>query len=62
MRGLILFSAVMFLSSCVSREEVLTSDRQTCATIGFAPETDQYRECVLTLQSSRLQGHHHYRY
>jgi hypothetical protein len=46
------------LASCVTRAESFAQDRQTCADIGFAPDTDQYKDCLLRLQASRLQGHH----
>lgn len=52
---------VLLLSACVSREAIIAGDELTCTEIGFAPGTPDYRDCVLRLETARLQGHH-YRY
>lgn len=49
----------MVLSACVSREELLARDRQTCTEIGFAPDSADYRNCILQLEAARLHGYHH---
>lgn len=58
MRGLLLIAAMTILTSCVSRDELLQRDRQTCAEIGFAPASESYMNCLLQLQSARVRGHH----
>lgn len=57
-RTMALVAALTLLISCVSREELLRRDSLTCADIGFAPGSEQYMNCLLQLQSSRLRGHH----
>lgn len=59
MRAIVAITAMLVLSSCVSREEILQRDSRTCAEIGFAPGSARYEDCVLKLQSSRLSHDHH---
>lgn len=49
---------LLTLTSCVSREELFSRDQQTCGSIGYSPGTEEFKDCLLRLQASRLQGHH----
>ena len=63
MRTAILVGLALILSACVSREDLLNRDRQTCAEIGFSPGSQRYQDCILQMQSARLSdhaGHHHH--
>lgn len=47
------------VSGCVAPDEWIARDRQTCTTIGFKEGSPEYRNCLLQLETARLQGHHH---
>ncbi len=54
----------LLLAACApSREQLIARDKLTCTEIGFTPRTPDLRDCVLRLETARLQGHHyHHRY
>ncbi len=58
-----LLSTVLSLSACSSPERALAQDRATCDRIGFGRDSQEFRGCVLQLQSARLAApkHHHHR-
>lgn len=56
-----IFLFLLLTTACVSHEELIARDRQTCSDIGFVAGTPEHRDCILRLEAARLQGHH-YRY
>ena len=59
MRILVCAGAFVILASCVlTPEELLERDRQACAGIGFSPDSEQFKNCLLQLKVARLHGHH----
>jgi|GEM_PF-4322263 len=55
-------AAVALVSACTSSERFLARDQATCGSIGFATESEEFRNCVLELQSARLQASNLHRY
>lgn len=55
----ILSACASRLSACASREALIARDNLTCTEIGFVAGTSEHRDCVLRLETARLQGHHH---
>lgn len=55
----VLVMLLSILTACVSHEELIARDNLTCSEIGFAVGTSEHRDCVLRLETARLQGHHH---
>lgn len=50
----------LFMAGCVTQADLIASDRATCAQIGFMPDTPEFRNCVLQLESARLAGQYGY--
>lgn len=49
----------LFLSACISRQEMLARHRSACVTYGFSPGTEQYSNCLLQLDVGDYgYGHH----
>ena len=57
MLRIILFVGLAALvAGCTSEADLLAHDRAACAAIGFAPDTSEFRDCVLRFQTARIQG------
>lgn len=51
--------AGLFLTGCISRQEMLARHRAACVTYGFAPGTEPYANCLLQLEVGDYgYGHH----
>jgi hypothetical protein len=60
-RLILLISLCLSAAGCASRAEIIAYDRDTCTQIGYTPDTPDFRNCVLNLQSARLSGYYNYR-
>jgi hypothetical protein len=57
MPRMILFAGLgALMAGCVSEADLLAHYCATCAAIGFAPDTPEFRDCVLRFQTARIQG------
>lgn len=50
--GVLIFSSLM-LGACMSKEEALRADSETCRSIGFIEKTEAFSNCLLDLELSR---------
>ena len=54
-RSTALLVAGALLASCSSAAQLAQRDEERCAARGLAPKTDAYSDCVVRMESERLQ-------
>lgn len=47
------------VSACVSPEERLVQNRETCRAMGFTPGSEQHANCMLRLEIAQRSHHGH---